>query len=68
MGKKEGAQHSGTVRGLGGIKGRKERGRRRQLAERNNAAVVKVIAKATANLSWRTVCGWGWEEEHRAKS
>ncbi len=29
VGTMEGAQHSGTVRGLGGIKGRKERGRRR---------------------------------------
>ncbi len=38
----EGAQHSGTVSGFGATKGNKERGRRRWLAERINAAVVNV--------------------------
>ncbi len=47
----KGAQQSGTVRGFGATKGIKERGKRRWLAYRSNAAVVKVIAKATANLS-----------------
>jgi hypothetical protein len=47
----EGAQHIGTVRGFGATKASKERGRRRWLAERINAAVVNVIAKETANLS-----------------
>ena len=47
----KGAQQSGTVRGFGATKGIKERGKRRWLADRSNAAVVKVIAKATANLS-----------------
>ena len=48
---REGAQQVGTVRGLGGMKGNIDRGRRRWLAERSNEAVVKVIAKATANRS-----------------
>jgi hypothetical protein len=47
----DGAQHGGTVRGFGAINGSREWGRRRWLAERSNSAVVKVIAKATANLS-----------------
>jgi hypothetical protein len=47
----KGTQHSGTVSGFGATKDNKERGRRRWLAERSNAAVVKVITKATANLS-----------------
>ena len=47
----QGAQHGGTVRGLGATNGSKERGKRRWLAERNSSAVVKVIAKATANFS-----------------
>ncbi len=51
----KGAQQSGTVRGFGATKGIKERGKRRWLAERNSAAVVKVMAKATANLSWRAM-------------
>ena len=51
----KGAQQSGTGRGFGAAKGNKERGRRRWLAERSSAAVVKVMAKATANLSWRAV-------------
>ena len=60
----EGAQQRGTVRGFGATKGIKERGKRRWLADRSNAAVVKVMAKATANLSCRAVWGWGVEEEH----
>ncbi len=48
---REGAQHAGTVRGLGGMKGNIDRGKSRWLAERSNEAVVKVIAKATANRS-----------------
>lgn len=55
----KGAQHGGTVKGFGAIKGRIERGKRRRLAERSSMAVVKVMAKATENLSWRAVCGWG---------
>ncbi len=51
----KGAQQSGTVRGFGAARGNKERGRRRWLADRSSAAVVKVMAKATANLSWRAV-------------
>ncbi len=62
----EGAQQAGTVSGFGGIKGNKERGSSRWLADRSNAAVVKVIAKATAKRSCRAVCGWGLEEEHLA--
>ncbi len=51
----EGAQHLGNVRGLGGRKGCRDRGRRRKEAERKSEAVVKVMAKATANFSWRAV-------------
>ncbi len=47
----KGAQHNGTVRGLGAANGSKERGKRRWLAERSSSAVVKVIANATANFS-----------------
>jgi hypothetical protein len=55
--KREGAQQGGTGKGLGGIKGRREDGRRRKLAERRREAVVKVIAKATAKRSCKAVCG-----------
>ena len=51
VGGRKGAQHNGTVSGFGAANGRVDRGRRRWLAERSNEAVVKVIAKATANLS-----------------
>ena len=48
---KEGAQHTGTAMGFGGIKGRREDGRRRRLAARIRLAVVNVIAKATEKRS-----------------
>ena len=51
LGEIKGAQHGGTVRGLGAMNGAKERGNRRWLAERSSSAVAKVIANATANLS-----------------
>jgi hypothetical protein len=53
----EGAQQAGTVRGFGGTNGRRERGSSRWLADRNSAAVVKVMAKATAKRSCRALCG-----------
>jgi hypothetical protein len=56
-GVREGAQLMGTVKGLGGMKGKMDRGRRRKLAERIRDAVVKVMANATAKRSWRAV--WG---------
>ncbi len=48
---KEGAQHTGTAIGFGGIKGRREDGRRRRLAARIRLAVVNVIAKAIEKRS-----------------
>jgi hypothetical protein len=51
LGEMKGAQHGGTVKGLGATNGSRERGKRRWLAERSSSAVVKVIANATANLS-----------------
>jgi hypothetical protein len=48
---REGAQHTGTAIGFGGIKGRREDGRRRRLAARIRLAVVNVIAKATEKRS-----------------
>ncbi len=53
----EGAQHAGTVSGFGGTKGSKDRGSMRWLADRSSAAVVKVMAKATAKRSCRALCG-----------
>ena len=47
----KGAQHIGTVRGLGGTNGSRDRGNNRRLADRRSAAVVNVIAKATAKRS-----------------
>jgi hypothetical protein len=52
---REGAQQVGTARGLGGMKGNKDRGKRRRLAERIREAVVNVIANATAKRNWRAV-------------
>ena len=46
-----GAQHVGTGMGLGGKKGVRMRGSSRRLAARRSAAVVKVIANATAKRS-----------------
>ena len=46
-----GAQHVGTGMGLGGKKGVSMRGNSRRLAARRSAAVVKVIANATAKRS-----------------
>ncbi len=46
-----GAQHVGTGIGLGGTGGRSERGSNLKLAARRRAAVVKVIANATAKRS-----------------
>ncbi len=59
-----GAQHVGTERGFGGTKARRERGRRRWLAARIKAAVVKVIAKETEKRSCKAVCGCGCDDEH----
>jgi hypothetical protein len=50
-----GVQQVGTARDLGGMKGSRERGTRRKLAERIRDAVVKVIANATAKRNWRAV-------------
>ena len=47
----KGAQHTGIVRGLGGTNGSKDRGKGRRLAARKSAAVVNVIANATAKRS-----------------
>ena len=54
---RDGAQHAGIVRGFGGTKALRDLGSKRKLADRNNAAVVKVIANDTANRNWRAVCG-----------
>ena len=55
----EGAHEAGTVSGLGGTKGRMDRGRSRWLADLINAAVVNVIANETAKRSCKAVWGWG---------
>ena len=44
----DGTQHVGTEKGFGGTKARTERGRRQWLANCSSAAVVNVIANATA--------------------
>jgi hypothetical protein len=50
----KGAQHIGTWSDLGATRGSNERGKRRWLAERNNAAVVKVMAKAIAKIELKS--------------
>ena len=49
----DGAQHVGTVRGLGGMKATSDLGSNLWLADRRSEAVVNVIAKETANRSCR---------------
>ncbi len=59
FGRTDGAHEAGTVSGLGGTKGRMDRGRSRWLADLINAAVVNVIANETAKRSCKAVWGWG---------